>query len=236
MELDQSADEGKYALDAIGDCELFTRWLFSQFEEYIDYDKVWEIGSGTGNISRYLLKSNELCLSDYEGQHLNILEERFQQESVKVAYVNLEDLKVDNFAPQQFNTILCINVLEHIKEDELALQRIAQTMSQESKFILLVPAIPFLYGTIDESVGHHRRYSKKDLVSKLEKAGLDIIDLKYFNRLSALAWFIKGRIIKQDGIKRKDMEMVDKILPILKAFEWPLPFGQSLIAVCRRAK
>ena len=223
------------ALSLIKDADRFNNWLFSRFSQHVDKRSVWEIGSGIGTISSLLLESRYLCLSDYEKPYLEHLGKIFAaQGNVVIKHVDLENLDVTQFQPLRFSTIICINVLEHIKNHEEALRNISRVMNAETKLVLLVPAHPFLYGSMDEEAGHQRRYTRAMLEKMLLDCGHVILDSQYFNRFSALAWFIKGRILKQRNIQAHDVRIINHLVPLLRLERLlPLPFGQSLITVSR---
>lgn len=236
----QSASTDSYdmvssALELISEAKNFNQWMFSRFSDHIDYNRVWEIGSGIGNISTYLEKSKFLCVSDYEKPFLQHLEERYHtKDHIEVRFVDLEKLDIDSYKDFNFSCILCINVLEHIKNHAEALKGLSKIMSPESKLILLVPAHPVLYGSMDKEAGHHRRYTLNSLRFVLEDAGQEVITHSYFNRLSAFFWFLKGRVLKQRNIQSHDVKIVERLVPLLKMESlFPLPFGQSLITVSR---
>lgn len=225
-------------LSSLNSAPGFNSWMFSQYSQWIRWGKVWEIGAGTGNMSEFLRPADFLCVSEYDDEFRAVLTKRFQGEAkVKVEKVDLTQLDVKHFAEYGFDTIISTNVLEHIEDDIAALKAITATMKDETVLITLVPAHKILYGAIDKFVGHYRRYSKKRLKQVLEAAGQEILDIKYFNRISAIAWFLKFKILRSKSISEGDMAIVEKILPILKLEDYfPIPFGQSLIAVSRKKK
>lgn len=214
----------------------FNAWMFSQYSRFIRWGNIWEIGSGTGNMTEFLLGADFLCVSEYDDEFRENLKEKFGgRPNIAVEKVDLTRLDIEHFKAYEFDTIISTNVLEHIEDDIGALKAIGATMRSETILITLVPAHQWLYGTIDSVVGHHRRYSKKLLAQHLEAAGQEVLSLSFFNRVSAMAWFLKFRVMRQHSISEGDVGMVEKILPMLKLERFlPLPFGQSLIAVSRK--
>lgn len=71
-----------------------------------------------------------------------------------------------------------MNVLEHIQNDHQILATFAKVLSPGGKLLLLVPALPGLFGSLDEAFGHWRRYRKAELKEKVTEAGFRILDLK----------------------------------------------------------
>lgn len=232
--VEQMGSQLDYLSQAVG----FNAWMFSQYEPFIRWGKVWEIGSGTGNMSSYLLKADLAMLTEYDDGYRAVLEKRYAgQPKVRVEKVDLINLDVEHFRSFGFDTIISTNVLEHIPDDKAAIQAITATMKPETVMITLVPAHPFLYGTMDKAVGHFRRYTRKGLIQLLEGAGHQVEEAFFFNRVSALGWFLKFRLFRRPAFAEGDIALVEKLLPLLKLEKFaPLPFGQSLIAVSRKKR
>ncbi len=232
--VEQMGSQLDYLSQAIG----FNAWMFSQYSSYIRWGKVWEIGSGTGNMSSFLMKADFALLSEYDDSYRAVLEKKFSgKPRVQVEKVDLTKLNIPHYREFGFDTILSTNVLEHIPDDQKALEDISATMKPETVMITLVPAHPFLYGTMDQAVGHFRRYTRKGFVRQLEAAGHEVEKAFFFNRVSALGWFTKFRLLKRPAFAESDIALVEKLLPILKLEKFaPLPFGQSLITVSRLKK
>ena len=116
---------------------------------------------------------------------------------------NVIPLKMDISGPEALalsryraDTVVCINVLEHVSDDAAALSNILKALEKGGMFILLAPAFQFLYGSIDRLVGHHRRYDKKSLQKKLINAGFNIKEIFYMNSVALFGWFLNNRILK----------------------------------------
>ncbi|MCO5142624.1 MAG: class I SAM-dependent methyltransferase [Oligoflexia bacterium] len=225
-------------LDSLSSAIGFNRWMFSQYEDYIQWGNIWEIGAGVGNMSEFLLPANFACLSEYDDGYRARLEKKMGHHSnVRVEPVDLNRLDIDHFRKYNFDTIISTNVLEHIENDHKAVRDITNTMKNSTTMITLVPAHPFLYGKLDEKIGHYRRYTKKSLRSLLEKNGQKVLRIKYFNRLSAIGWLLKFKILKKEDISEGDVAKVEKLLPLLKLEKFlPVPFGQSVIAISKKVK
>lgn len=226
-------------LEYFDESKGFLQWMFGQYEPYIQWGTIWEVGSGHGSMCDFLLPAQKLILSEWDPNFRKRLETRYANKShVEVTPLDLEDLDVERFRPYQFDTIVTTNVMEHIQNHEEAFRRITSLMNDKTVMITLVPAHMWLYGAIDKKVGHYRRYSKKHLTETLQNAGQRVERIFFFNRASAPFWFFKGRILRKEIIERGDIKAVERILPILKAFDWlfPLPFGQSIIAISKKAR
>ena len=134
-----------------------------------------------------------------------------------------------------FDTVLCINVLEHTADDVAALKRANQLLQPGGRVIVYVPAGKDLYGSLDRGVGHQRRYEKDELVSKLQEAGFDVEEVSFQNQIARMAWWFNSRLFKRQGLPAAQSRIFDRLVPFLKAFEGQRPAsGLSLIAVGRK--
>jgi len=122
--------------------------------------------------------------------------------------------------PGSIDLVFSSNVLEHIKDDLGALNSIRQKLSADGVLYLYLPAHVILKSRLDEVVGHYRRYSKKDILSKLESSGFDVTKIHYADSIG----FFVSLIIKFVGYNPTDglgspssLRIYDKyILPISK--------------------
>ena len=137
-----------------------------------------------------------------------------------------------------WDAVLAINVLEHIEDDESALAEWAELLrGNQGRLALFVPARPELYSPIDRTFGHHRRYTKRSLASRLAAAGFTVERLHYFNLAGYFAWALNFRLLRRREFDRGQVLLFDRfLLPILHIVERRIlrpPVGQSLIAVAR---
>jgi hypothetical protein len=131
------------------------------------------------------------------------------------------------------NTILCSNVLEHIKKDNVVLNNFFRLLPEGGRVILLVPALKMLYNSLDRDLGHYRRYSRGELIQKLTQNGFRICSLKYFNLFGIIGWFINGTLLRRRLLPAMQIKLFNKMVPL---FIWmrriiPTVVGQSLIIV-----
>lgn len=155
----------------------------------------------------------------------------------------LEDVRAE-LVRKQFDTIICLNVLEHIEDDLTALRHMREILErQNGKLLLQVPAHQVLYGTMDALAGHYRRYSRGYLKHQLQDAGFHIEKLFFFNSFGALPWFLNARVLKpktlEMGVLNTQLVVYDRyFIPILRQIEALIrfPVGQSLMAVAQAKK
>ncbi len=235
--MESLAEDMVAQLDSMSEAIGFNRWMFDQYAKYVKGKRIWEIGSGVGNMSGFILDAELACLSEYDDVYRKRLTERYGDlPNVKITPIDLNKLDVPFFKNFGFDTIISTNVIEHIEDDYQALRWITETMKSDTHLITLVPAHPILYGKLDKKIGHFRRYTKASLKKLLEESGHQILELKHFNRVSAIGWFVKFKMLGKSDISSGDVKKVEKLLPLLKLEKYiPLPFGQSLIAVSKKA-
>jgi SAM-dependent methyltransferase len=131
---------------------------------------------------------------------------------------------------------VCLNVLEHIERDRDALAAMRELLNPGGTVVLLVPAVPALYGELDRALGHYRRYTPAVLRDRLADAGLAVRHLEYFNLAGMPGWWLVGRVLKRSVIPTGSLRFYNALVPLFR-LERYLPWrpGQSLIAVGERA-
>ncbi|HEY7195020.1 MAG TPA: class I SAM-dependent methyltransferase, partial [Gemmatimonadales bacterium] len=209
----------------------YNRWMFDRLRRWIGR-RVLEIGSGIGNLSAFLVDRERLVLTDTREEYLSRLRERFADNpNVSVARLNLPDDHA-TLAGQRFDTIICLNVLEHVENDRGSLVAIRAMLAPGGRLALLVPALPALYGTMDRELGHHRRYKRGALSDLLRATGFKLAHIEYFNLAGVPGWWFAGRVLRRPIIPAGSLKLYDALVPLFR-LERLLPWrvGQSLIAI-----
>ncbi len=200
--------------------------------------RVLETGSGTGNITTFLLESESVVATDLEEFYLDDLKRKFRM--FTNVHVRKLDLLLDNetrAVAEQLkpNTVLSMNVLEHIEDHGKALRNIRDLLPSGGRLVILVPAHQLLYGSIDKQVGHFRRYSKESLSKIIEESGLTVKKSTYLNMLGAIGWFINGRVLKKKLFPSRQVRLFDFLVKILKIEDYiDPPFGLSVVVVAEK--
>ena len=135
------------------------------------------------------------------------------------------------------DSIVLVNVLEHIAEDQALLDDAHAALTPGGTLLLLVPALPQIYGSLDQAFGHYRRYTKTVLANKLQGAGFGIIRIAYVNLLGIVGWFLTGRVLRRTTFRPRDVRWYDQlVIPWLSKLEerWQPPCGQNLIVIARK--
>lgn len=139
----------------------------------------------------------------------------------------------DSLHGRAFDTIVCMNVLEHIEDDRGTLSRFLGLLRPGGKLVLLVPAHRWLYNPLDFHDGHFRRYESDELSEKIRSAGFKVIHESQFNLFGIIGWFLNGTILRRKDLPAGQMGLFNKIAPLLFRLERFVgsPAGLSLLAV-----
>ena len=135
-----------------------------------------------------------------------------------------------------FDSIIYVNVLEHIKNDENELIEVYKALTNGGHALIFVPAIPLLYSKFDKNIGHFRRYYKNDLVQLAQKIGFNIKKAKYFDFAGIIPWYIFFVLFKQQ-LTRDRVSLYDQwAVPVIQKIERLVipPVGKNLLLVLQK--
>jgi len=230
--------EGLSNLHLMAKAGNYNSWMFRAVRPWVG-ERILEIGAGIGTVTEFLLDREHVTSTEMDEECLAELSRRFRgKPNVEVRHLDIaraDGETAESLAGKGFDTVLGFNVLEHIPDDVQALKRIKQ-IAPKGTLLLVVPALPFLYGVEDRAVGHFRRYSKGETQEKLRAAGYHAEKIFYFNSLGAVFWFLKNRVLKTPPTTAGNIAVYDRyVVPVLSRVEGilPAPFGQSLVIVGR---
>jgi SAM-dependent methyltransferase len=194
-----------------------------------------EVGAGLGEFSAQLTGLDRLVLTDTDPFCLERLRGRFEgREEVSIAPMDLDGRLA---LEEPVETVLAMNVLEHIEDDVAALKGMASMTADDGNVILWVPAYPQLYGEFDRLVGHFRRYTPASLSDVVRAAGLVADVIKPVNLLGGIAWWAAVRRGGAQSSSSKLVTYYDRVVvPTTRILErrWVPPFGQTVVCVARR--
>ena len=223
-------------LNHLANLDRYNHWLYEQIAAGLG-SRILEVGAGTGNITQFLCAGGRAVLAtDVVPSYRRELETTFaSQPHVRVGKFDLDKAAPVEYVAEGFDSVVCLNVLEHIKDDLFALEQMREVLVPGGKLSLLVPSHQFLYGEFDRAVGHYRRYEKRDLKEKLESLGFRVNELKFFSLAAMLPWFINGRVLKRDYLPPNQAELANRLVPLLKLEKLiGPPCGISLVAIAEK--
>jgi len=215
----------------------YIAWQLEQFRPYLG-KRVADVGCGLGNFTEALLDREFYLGIDLDEELLAELRNNY------AGTAKVKTLALDATGPtfpetlreHGIDTIICANVIEHIENDRKAVENMIGPLPPGGHLCILVPALPFLFGTLDILDGHFRRYTKWTLNERFQGLPVKILRTFYFNLLGVPGWFVKGRILRQSVQTNVNYRIMNALLPIVKPLEriCPPPLGMSVIAIGQR--
>ena len=165
--------------------------------------RVLEIGAGIGNITQQLVPRDAYVASDINPNYLHYLRNMAAGKPyLTVARIDLESPESFADYSQRFDTVICLNVLEHVRDPMCALRSMFGTLAPGGRLVLYVPRGQKLYGSLDEALGHRCRYELPALKGELEKTGFEVEQMDLFNRVSVLGWWWNGKMLGKRTFSR----------------------------------
>jgi SAM-dependent methyltransferase len=227
-------------LAAMAEARNYYAWVLAQCRSHIGR-VVLEHGAGIGTFSELLLREVRperlVALEPAENlvprlrAHLAGWGER-----VEIVPSTLERAPAE-LRRRGIDTVVSINVLEHVPDDRATLRLIAELLPAGGCAVLLVPALPWLYGRLDAAFEHHRRYTRRELLAKVAEAGLSVEEARYLNLPGVLSWLVMGRVLRLRRLAPAAVRSYDRwVVPLVARLEQrhPPPLGQSLLVIARR--
>jgi len=226
---------GSHILHSLERAQSFNRWMAEAVDRHVGA-RVLEIGAGIGNITGWLLPRDVYVASDINPQYLAYLKNlSLGKPYLQVARVDLEDPADFAAWEGRFDTVVCLNVLEHVRDPLAALDNIHRALEPGGRLVLYVPQGPKLYSSLDEVLGHRCRYTKAGLTAELESKGFTVESLADFNRVSVPGWILNGKMLKRRHFSRVQLKLFNLMVPMLRRLDRLIPWqGLGIIAVARR--
>lgn len=227
-----------YRLDSLAVMNNYYSWILEEFRPFIG-KRVLEVGAGVGTFTKvysgtkgiekvYLLEPSQELFPQLKGT--------FEKDPrIECVCLKAEDLSVKMVKDMDVDTIIMVNVLEHIADDNGLLKRFAEGMSNRNggRILLFCPAFQLLFSHIDATAGHYRRYTKKSLKQKMESSGLNLAHLHYFNFIGFFSWLLFAKFLAADDFNKNGLKLYNSLIPYMQRIENIIipPLGQSVIAV-----
>lgn len=210
----------------------YLTWIADMIRPYLGA-RVLEVGAGIGSITRLYAAGHEVLATDLSTECVAAMQRRLA--AVANITVRHADLRANEDDSERFDSIVMINVLEHIQDDAGALSQLSERLAPGGNLIVYVPALNGLYGPWDRKVGHFRRYSKWRMRAVADEAGLELATLRYVNALAIPAWaaFSRTDVVKNQA---RSLSLWDRTgVPLSRALEKRVepPLGLNLLAVMR---
>ena len=227
--------ENRFGHDILNNLSLarrFSAWMVDSILPHLGVN-ILEVGSGIGNISRLLPKKERLTVTDNDPIYVDILEDAFaDNDIVNVAKLDLNSDMDFSRLNRGYDTIVCLNVLEHIEDDHAATRRMFSALEPGGKLVLLVPQYQALFGSYDKHLFHCRRYNHDHLNALMTNCGFRVIYARGFNFPSLFGWWLNSVVLKRNQMGKVQLKLFDMLVPVFRTMEKVLPLpGLSLIMV-----
>lgn len=227
--------DGYYVLESVRRARGFNRWMLGQIKGFIG-GRVFEAGCGIGNFTEHLLDRELLICADLDPYYTEVIARRYAHLSnVRAERMDLSDPRhYDPLKEQKPDTVISLNVIEHIEDDLAALKNYHDVLTPGGHAIILVPAHDWLFNECDRTLGHHRRYTRAMLSQRMKEAGFEVLQTREFNRMGVLGWYASGKLGRRN-LSPSQMKFFNMLLPVAKIVErfGGLP-GLSVIAIGRK--
>ena len=233
VDFSESDSELATTLDSLRAAKNYQDWIFDLCAPHFGAS-VLEVGAGHGDFTSRLVDAGlQVTAIDLSQRCVDILSNDYgSNPSVTVFHSDLERLPGDD----RYDSVLLVNVLEHIDDDLEALVHIRHRLKPGGRVILFVPAFDGLYSDFDRLVGHRRRYRRSHLVTLVDRAGFEVVDARYINSLGAFVWWVFARRMRQIPTSQLPVKAYDRLaVPVLRRFETGRSpkVGQSVLMIAR---
>lgn len=228
-------------LEAMSFAVNYHKWILDEFRPFLG-KRVVEVGAGSGSFSELLLQENLDCLTlvepskMFESLTANVSQIK-KQTPVDFYKSIFSQVAAEIAGKQKPDSIIYVNVLEHIEDDAGELKYIHETLNRGGRCFIFVPALMSLYGEFDRKIGHFRRYTKREVEAKCKSAGFKIVKSKYFDLAGILPWFVKYKLLKSDSLDSGAVTLYDQLaVPFVKGMERFLrvPLGKNVLLIAEK--
>lgn len=227
------SDLSEKTLESMNQATWYNQWVKNKFSGNLK-GQILEIGCGIGNFSEILANYGSLTAIDINEGYVRSAKQRLGNK----AAIGIGDIEKGEyfFGKKTFNSIVCINVLEHIENDRKSLVNIYKLLAPDGLLTLLVPSHNFLYNSIDKSIGHFRRYEKSELSEMMSESGFEVKKIRRLNLLGSIGWFIAGKVLGEKHVSEAKIKIFNLISPIFLFLENLIetPIGTSLLLIASK--
>ena len=219
-------------LESMSQALWYNRWTMNKFIRYVKGD-ILEVGCGIGNFTPALTTLGRLWAMDID-RHGIAQTKKVSDPGVQTGWGDIEKGKYSFH--RRFDSIVCMNVLEHIRDDTRAIHNMYKLLNPGGYVIVLVPVYQALFGSIDEAIHHFRRYTPKEILDKLTRAGFRIVFKRKLNFFGAIGWWISGKLLRRAIVSKRRIILFNRIAPWVLPLEDILepPIGTSILIVAKK--
>ena len=226
---------GEETLRRIAKMQRFNKWIYDTILPHLGL-RILEAGCGTGTFTQFLHGRDLVHAIEPDENYVERLEQQFKTDPhMTVERASLPDLDVKSLREKRLDTVICINVLEHVEKHVETLKVFHDVLEPGGRAIVYVPAHPSLFCGLDESLDHFRRYTRADLEKLMREAGFNILESRYQNLMGTVGWFINGKVLRRRLLPSGQLGIYESLVPVFRGLESLLgnrpPFGLSVFVV-----
>ena len=211
---------------------IFQKYIYFLTKKFLK-NKTLEVGAGLGSFTRnYFKEINDVSVTEIDQNNFEILKAKFKNEQINIFSEKIQKIE------GKFETIIYLNVLEHIEND---LEEIDDALSKISKggyLIIVVPAHQKLYSNFDREIGHFRRYDKKFFERNYINASVE--KLVYIDAMGYFLYYLnKVTFSKETYPSTLKVQIWDKIftpITILVDFFLAYKFGKNVLCILKKTQ
>lgn len=222
----------------------YSDWMYRSYGKWVG-KRVFDVGAGMGRMIRYYVEQCEnVIATDIFSEQVDYMNQMYAQ------YPQFHAEKLDILTDDlerfqgQFDTVLCINVLEHLADDEMAVSKMKSLLTPSGHCIIFVPAMSRLYCALDRNVSHYRRYDKGMVRKLAERNAMKVVHDSYFNFCGIVPYWLKGKRLKNteksfsSDFNEKNTKIYNWAAKILEPIERAIPpmAGLSEIVILQKTE
>jgi len=229
-------------LGELSEASHFTSWIADALAPGLG-QRVLDVGAGFGAVSRTLAEQSPqrtvLAIEPAANVYSTLVEQCAGYTNIEARQVTSLEL-AESTAPERahFDTVLYVNVLEHIRDDAAELRTALELVEPGGALGLFVPAMPSLYGSLDYKSGHYRRYTPRQLAELVRSAGFVDVSVRYLDPIGVVPYWVMYTLLDVQRLGSVSSRGYDRVLvPLGRTLERVLPrppFGKNLVAIARR--
>lgn len=220
------------ATERFDNANLHIKYCLNFIKKFIS-GNVLEVGGGCGSFTRQYI-SNDLesvSITELDPKNISDLKKKFSNnKKVKVFNKNITDIH------GEFDTILYLHVLEHIKDDVNELNQAIKKLKKGGFIVIMVPQHQHIYSNLDKAVGHFRRYEKEFFKQNL--IGLNRVRLLSLDTIGYFLYYLNKLFFKNEVFPSKLKIFIwDKFftpLTMIVDFLSGYKFGKCILAIYKK--